>query len=210
MLITVEGLDGAGKNTLASALSGVWRARGLRVAQLAFPRYGASVHADVAAESLRGAFDGRIADDPLGMALLFALDRHAAKDELEALLAAHDVVLCDRYAASNAAYGAARLGEPAAGPFAAWVWELEFGRLGLPAPFCQLLLATPVGLAARRARDRAASDPGRERDAYERDAELQERVGAVYAGLAEASWAGPWRIVAPDADPAVLAAELVE
>ena len=209
MLIAVEGLDGAGKRTLTEKLVAAWRAGGLSVAQLAFPRYGASVHADVAAEALHGAFGGRIADDPLGMALLFALDRHGAKDELEALLAAHDVVLCDRYVASNAAYGAARLGEDAAGPFASWVSEFEFGRLALPKPSCQLLLATPVGLAARRARERAAAEPGRERDSYERDADLQERVGAVYAGLAEAGWAGRWRIVAPDSDPAVLAAELV-
>ncbi|EFV13069.1 dTMP kinase [Segniliparus rugosus] len=209
MLITVEGLDGAGKNTLTSALSETWRGRGLRVAKMAFPRYGQSVHADVAAESLRGDFDGRIAADPLGMALLFALDRYEAKGELEALLGAHDVVLCDRYVASNAAYGAARLGEDATGPFAAWVLAFEFGRLGLPKPDHQLLLATPPGLAAERARWRAASDPGRERDAYERDAPLQERVGAVYAGLAETGWAGPWRLIAPEADPAGLAAELL-
>ncbi|MGL6236226.1 MAG: dTMP kinase [Segniliparus sp.] len=209
MLITVEGLDGAGKNTLTSALSDAWRARGLSVAQVAFPRYGRSVHADVAAESLHGAFDGRIAADPLGMALLFALDRHEAKGELETLARAHDIVLCDRYVASNAAYGAARLGEDGAGPFASWVLEFEFGRLGLPKPDRQLLLATPPGLAAQRARARAASDPGRERDSYERDAELQERVGSVYAHLAETGWAGQWRVVAPDSGPAALAAELV-
>jgi dTMP kinase len=209
MLIAVEGLDGAGKRTMTDALSAVWRAQGRSVAQVAFPRYGQSAHADLAAESLRGAFDGRIAADPLAMGLLFALDRHEAKGELAALLRSHDIVLCDRYAASNAAYGAARLGEDAAGPFASWVFEFEFGRLGMPEPDCQLLLATPAGLAAERARSRAAADPGRARDAYERDGGLQERVGAVYGGLAARGWAGRWRIVAPEADPAALAAELV-
>ena len=37
------------------------------------------------------------------------------------------------------------------------------------------------------------------------DAGLQQRTGAVYAGLAAASWHGPWSVVGPDVDPAQLA-----
>src|SRR5690606_9886414 len=82
--------------------------RGLSVGRLAFPRYG-TLHADLAADSLHGGQAG-LADSPHAMALLFAMDRHAAREELLELGETHDVVLLDRYVASNAAYTAARRG----------------------------------------------------------------------------------------------------
>ena len=52
-LIAVEGLDGAGKNTLVTGLIDRWSAAGLRVATFTFPRYGRSATADIAAEARR-------------------------------------------------------------------------------------------------------------------------------------------------------------
>ena len=48
MLIVIEGLDGAGKRTLTEGLRAALQADGKSVTTLAFPRYGASVHADLA------------------------------------------------------------------------------------------------------------------------------------------------------------------
>ena len=117
-----------------------------------------------------------------------------------------DVVLLDRYVASNAAYSAARLHQGADGDVVSWVGELEFGRFGLPKPDHQLLLDVSVELAAERARQRAADDAARARDAYERDGGLQQRTGAVYAQLAAAGWAGPWQVLGRDVDAAEVAA----
>ena len=124
------------------------------------------------------------------MALLFALDRAGARDELERLGAAHDVVILDRYVASNAAYSAARLHQGVDGEVVTWVRELEFDRFGMPAPDWQVLLAVPTELAAERAQRRAETDADRARDAYERDDGLQRRTGAAYAALADAIGAG--------------------
>src|SRR5690606_5008950 len=55
VLVALEGLDGAGKRTLTDAVVADLGARGVRAATLAFPRYGRSVHADLAAEALHGA-----------------------------------------------------------------------------------------------------------------------------------------------------------
>lgn len=206
-LIVIEGLDGAGKRTLANGLASAWRAQGRTVAMLAFPRYGRSVTADLGAEALRGDH-GDLADSVVGMALMWALDRHAAAAELRELLDTHDIVLLDRYVASNAAYSAARMRQGAPGPMVDWVRELEFGRFGLPMPRVQVLLRVPAGLAARRAHERAAQDATRSRDAYERDGDLQARTGAVYDQLAELGWVTPWRVVSADVDPAQLAADL--
>ncbi|CQD19798.1 thymidylate kinase [Mycobacterium europaeum] len=208
MLIAIEGVDGAGKRTLSEGLRKAFEAAGKSVAILAFPRYGKSVTADVAAEALHGEH-GDLASSVYAMAMLFALDRAGAVDDIEALRRDHDVVILDRYVASNAAYSAARLHEGAGGAAAAWVLELEYRRLRLPAPDWQLLLAVPAELAGQRARSRAQSDPGRARDSYELDDELQLRTGAVYAELAAAGWGGPWLVADADVDPARLAATLI-
>ncbi|ORW19523.1 dTMP kinase [Mycobacterium palustre] len=208
MLIAIEGVDGAGKRTLSNGLREALQAAGKSVATLAFPRYGQSVTADIAAEALHGEH-GDLASSVYAMATLFALDRAAAIADIEALARGHDVVILDRYVASNAAYSAARLREDADGAAVAWVRRLEYQRLGLPAPDWQVLLAVPADLAVRRARQRADTEPGRARDSYERDDELQRRTGAVYAELAAAGWGGRWLQVDADVDPARLAATLI-
>ena len=207
MLIAIEGVDGSGKRTLTDGLRAHWQRAGQSVATLAFPRYGQSITADLAAEALHGQH-GDLAESVYGMATLFALDRAAAVAEIDRLRREHDVVILDRYVASNAAYSAARLHQDAAGDAVAWVHTLEYQRLALPAPDWQILLAVPAELAGQRARNRAASDPGRARDSYERDDGLQRRTGAVYAELAAAGWSGRWLVVDAEVDPAALATSL--
>lgn len=207
MLIAIEGVDGAGKRTLSEGLRQAFEAAGKSVAALAFPRYGQSVAADVAAEALHGQH-GDLASSVYAMAMLFALDRAGAVDEIAARRRDHDVVILDRYVASNAAYSAARLHEDCSGEAVAWVQRIEYQRLRLPPPDWQVLLAVSVELAGQRARHRARSDPDRPRDSYERDDDLQQRTGAVYAGLAAAGWGGRWLVADADVDPGRLAASL--
>ena len=207
MLIAIEGVDGAGKRTLAQGLREAFEAAGRSVATLAFPRYGQSVAADVAAEALHGQH-GDLASSVYAMAMLFALDRAGGAETIRDLRRDHDVVILDRYVASNAAYSAARLHQDAGGEVVDWVHQIEYQRLQLPAPDWQVLLGVSAELAGRRARDRARQDASRSRDAYERDNELQQRTGAAYAGLAAAGWGGRWLVVDADVDPGQLAARL--
>jgi dTMP kinase len=207
VLIAIEGVDGAGKRTLSEGLRTAYETAGKSVATLAFPRYGQSVVADIAAEALHGQH-GDLASSVYAMAMLFALDRAGAVDEIERLRHDHDVVILDRYVASNAAYSAARLRQDSGGEAVDWVHRIEYQRLRLPQPDWQVLLAVSAELAGQRARSRAESEPGRPRDSYERDDELQQRTGAVYAGLAAADWGGRWLVVDADIDPERLAAAL--
>ncbi len=204
MLIVIEGVDGAGKRTLTNGLRTAFEGAHKSVATLAFPRYGDSVEADLAAEALRGA-NGDLADSVYAMAVLFALDRAGAKERIGALSAAYDVVILDRYVASNAAYSAARLHQGADGEVVEWVRELEYGRLQLPRPHAQILLAVPIELAAARADNRAREETDRAKDAYERDDGLQRRTGDVYTALAAGNWCGRWEVVPPDVDAGELA-----
>lgn len=212
-LVVVEGLDGAGKRTLTDALTRALRANGATVGTLAFPRYDVDVHAQLVRDALHGGL-GDLADSVHGMAVLYALDRLGARDEIAA--DRHDVLLLDRYVASNAAYGAARLRQDADGEFVRWVADLEVGRFALPVPDLHLLLRVPVDVAAERAARRETEDPGRRRDRYESDNDLQARCGLVYDQLAARGWLAPWQVLdgadgsATGADAEQLAVRLLE
>jgi dTMP kinase len=209
-LVVIEGLDGAGKRTLSDRLRPALHARGARIATLAFPRYDADVHAELVRDALHGRL-GDVADSVHAMAVLFALDRRAAADGLRKALAGHDVVLVDRYVASNAAYGAARLYEDAGGAFVAWIRELEVQRFGIPVPDRHLLLDVPHAVAGQRAAHRERTEPGRARDRYESDQTLQDRTATVYRGLATIGWLAPWTVLdgVADVGPDELADDLL-
>lgn len=209
-LVVIEGLDGAGKRTLTDALTKALHNAGAGVATLAFPRYGESIHADLVREALHGEH-GDLGESVYGMALLYALDRRDAANRIRAELRTHDVVLLDRYVASNAAYQAARLGQGAESPVVEWVRALEIDRFGLPVPDAQVLLRVAPGLAAARAQSRARSDAARRMDAFESDDGLQARCAAVYDELAEKQWLSPWQVVdgADHVDADTLAARLL-
>ena len=188
MIVSIEGIDGAGKNTLVTELR---KRTGAEV--LCFPRYNTSLPARLAARALHGEM-GDLTDSIHGMATLFALDRYGARDVLDRFRDSTDLILLDRYVASNAAYSSARAEDFS---LCDWVADLEFGELGLPVPDLQVLLDTPVELAASRAESREAADSSRTRDRYESDRGLQERTLATYHRLAGGAWQGPWLIVDP-------------
>lgn len=192
MLVSIEGIDGAGKNTLVNRLR---TELDREFPVLSFPRYADSIHAQLAQDALYGRM-GDMTDSAYAMATLFALDRHGVREQLAAAAAQPDILLLDRYVASNAAYSAARLGDDAVMD---WVYDLEFGKLNLPKPRLQVFLDTAVEVAADRAQQRAAADATRERDRYERDADLQANTAAAYRRLAEREWAGQW-IATADTD----------
>ncbi|HEY0640586.1 MAG TPA: dTMP kinase [Pseudonocardiaceae bacterium] len=207
-LIVIEGLDGAGKRTLADGLEKAWGDR--RLTRLAFPRYGASHAADLVRDALYDRV-GDLSRSVYGMAALYALDRAGARAELLAALHDSDVVLLDRYVASNAAYGAARLHQDADGEFVRWVHDLEVGRHRLPRPHAHVLLRVPRELAADRALRRAEEDADRMRDTFESDDALQARTSAVYDGLAGDGWLAPWHVLdgSAEVDHEALAARLL-
>jgi dTMP kinase len=99
-LVAIEGIDKAGKTTLAGALETELRHRGLRVARHREP-----------SDGLLGTTFRRLsaisAVSPLAMALMSAADRADQQAQLLELCEGHDLVIADRYYVSGLAYHAA-------------------------------------------------------------------------------------------------------
>src|SRR5438477_4414931 len=109
MLIAIEGIDGAGKGTQSHLLRARLAQAGLHVELLSFPRYGETFFARSIADYLNGRFGPLKAIDPHLPAMLYAGDRFESRALIQQLGGAADVVLFDRYVASNLAHQAARV-----------------------------------------------------------------------------------------------------
>ena len=149
MLIALEGVDGAGKGTQLELVSGLLRQAGLTIEVISFPRYRQGLFGDSVARFLNGGFGDPGAVPPHFPALLFACDRLEHRRELLEQLERADVVLADRYVASNAAYQAARLEGEERAAFLAWLLRVEYEVFELPQPALQVYLRVEVGTAQR-------------------------------------------------------------
>lgn len=169
-LITVEGVDGAGKSTQIGLLTRHLRARGREVVTTREP--GAT---PLGREIRRLLLESDTTLEPLAELLLFLADRveHVQRVILPAL-AAGAIVLCDRFSDSTIAYqGYGRNGDVAR----VRRWDAE-SRDGL-SPHLTLLLDCPVAVASARLQDAA--------DRYHAlDGAFHERVRAGFLALAEA------------------------
>lgn len=182
-LITIEGIDGAGKTTLAAALRDELSQRGHRVRLLREP---GGVRA---AERIRELVqDPALRIGPRTEALLYAAARAQLVDEaLAPLLAAGALVLLDRFVDSSLAYQGVgrRLGIDAVNTINA------FGTGGLT-PDRTLLLRVAPAQARARSRNRSAAPDRLELEADE----FFARIATAYDELAAAA---PERICVIDA-----------
>jgi dTMP kinase len=194
-LITIEGIDGAGKTTLAAALEPALAARGIDVVALREPG-GVAI-----AERIRALVtDPELEIEARAEALLYAAARAQLVAELlEPTLAEGQSVLLDRFVDSSLAYqgGGRELGIDAVAAIN------SFATHGLTADRT-LLLVLPVAVGrARRG--------GREPDRLELEGEaFFARIDAAYRSLARSA---PERVRVLDASlsaPALAEAALAE
>jgi dTMP kinase len=184
LLIALEGIDGSGKGTQSQRLQQTLRADGHRVALLSFPRYEETFFGQAIGEFLNGRFGALDQVHPQLAALLFAGDRFESRDVIAQALREHDIVLCDRYVASNIAHQAAKLEQPQRCELQAWITKLEFEVYALPRPDLTLLLDLPATTAQQLiARKSPRSYTDKAADLQEADAHYLQRVRQVYLEL---------------------------
>jgi dTMP kinase len=162
-LIAFEGLDQSGKQTQAELLRDRLRSDGHKSRLVSFPDYATSI-----GEELARALQGERDYTPDVMQLLYVANRYERKADLQRWLDGGLILVCDRYSASSIAYGEAQGLDPA--------WLAEIQKYLPPATLTILLDIAPETAVGRKAVDR---------DRYERDLAMQERVRDSYHRLAE-------------------------
>jgi dTMP kinase len=176
-LITIEGIDGAGKSTLAAALRDELGARGLDAEVVREP---GGVELSERVRTL--VTDPELHVDRRAEALLYAAARAQLVAELlRPRLEAGALLLLDRFSDSTLAYqgGGRGLGVEE-------MRRLDSFATGELVPDCTLLLRLPPALVAQRLGSRRDRPPG-ERDRLEsQPEEFFEAVAATYEELAAA------------------------
>jgi dTMP kinase len=185
--IAIEGTDGSGKNEQTVRLVRRLKDAGVKVASFEFPRHGepSSWFVD---EYLNGVF-GTLQDVSAKTASLFyALDRYAAAPAIRAALAAGDVVIANRYVASNLAHQGSKYDDvDERARYFAWNYDVEYRANGIPKPDLSIILHVPAAVAQglvdkKPARSYLGGE--RKRDIHEADVGHLRRTEEVYRQLA--------------------------
>lgn len=191
LLVAIEGIDGSGKGTQSARLVESVRATGARCELFSFPRYRDTRFGAKIGDFLNGRFGSLDQVSPFLVSLLFAGDRFESRRLLLQAIAENDVVVCDRYVASNIAHQAAKVNGDERQELIDWVRYVEHQLYELPAPDRTVLLDLPVRqateLIAQKAR-RSYTD--RATDLQESDAAYLQKVHDVYVQLSavESGW----------------------
>ena len=195
MLIAIEGIDASGKHTQAALLHDAATNAGLSAALLSFPRYGQTLFAASVADYLNGRFGDLAAVPPQFAALLYAGDRFETRATIAHLLATHDLLICDRYVASNLAYQAARLDPPDQPQLLSWIATVEHDIFALPRADLTFFLDVPVATAAQMLLHKDERTYTKDAaDLHERDRTYLARCRTVYLSLASANVGSAWHV----------------
>lgn len=187
-IIVIEGLDGCGKSTQLELLKK--RFEGCRF--LTFPNY-TSPAGEIVSEYL----GGRIPDsDPVHSAYsastFYAADRYISyRKDWYVDYAGGRNILSARYTTSNAIYQMTKLDRSEWDAYCAWLYDLEYKKLGIPAPDTVIFLDVPVEVSQRLLTARYAGSEDK-KDIHEADPDYLRRCyeAAQYAAAHDpyAAW----------------------
>ena len=189
----LEGIDGSGKGTQAARLAETAAAQGRTVASFSFPLYDDNPFSRAIGQYLNGELGALEDVHPALSALLYACDRFHARPELERAIAERDLVVCDRYVASNLAHQGSQLEGAERERLLEWLLEVEYGEFRLPKPDLVVLLDAHPKLARELvAKKGARSYTSLEADILESDEAHGDASREIYLELARRD---DWHVV---------------
>ena len=180
-----EGIDGSGKGTQAARLAETAKARGLGVASFSFPLYDDNPFSRAIGRYLNGDLGSLDHVHPGLSALLYACDRYHARPALVRAIEENDLVVCDRYVASNLAHQGSQLEGSERDELIEWLLEVEYGEFRLPKPDLVVLLDAHPSLARQLVAQKGArSYTTLEADILESDEAHGDASREIYLELA--------------------------
>ena len=168
-LIVFEGTDGSGKSTQFKKLCDRLDNMGRSYQRLVFPQYDQPSSALIRMY-LGGEFGTHPQDvSPYAASAFYAVDRYASWRKVWGEDYQNGgLILADRYTTSNAVHQASKQPEEERSAFLNWLFELEYGKLGLPKPDLVLYLDMPTEITEKMMRSREAAT-GTHADIHEQD-----------------------------------------
>lgn len=144
-LIVLEGTDGCGKSTQFARLCAHLQQRGAAFQHLKFPQYEQESSALIRMY-LAGEFGSRPGDvNGYAASAFYAVDRYASYKKVWGdWYEGGGLVLADRYTTSNAIHQASKVPLEEREAFFRWLYDFEYGKLGLPRPDLVLYLDVPT------------------------------------------------------------------
>ena len=189
-LIVIEGLDGSGKGTQAALLAAYLRGQGKKVRELSFPQYGTPGCALVQLYLDGGLGNSPDATNAYAASMFYASDRFVSyRTDWERDIADPDtVVVANRYTTANAYHQLAKLPREEWDAFLTWLWDFEFGKIGLPAPDVVIALSMPPAVSQKLIEKRCV-ETGVKKDIHEADVAYLERCReALYYAADNLGW----------------------
>lgn len=191
-LVVLEGTDGSGKSTQFSRLCRHMEEVGRPFQRLVFPQY-AEESSALIRMYLRGEFGEKPGDvNAYAASAFYAVDRYASwKKGWETPYKRGEWVLADRYTTSNAVHQGAKLAPGARREFFQWLFDFEYGKLGLPQPTLVLYLDLPTEQSVALLRRREAQTHTR-RDIHEKD---QAYLASCREAALQAAAVYGWKVI---------------
>ncbi len=190
ILIALDGLDGSGKETQTRLLEQALKAKGIPCRSISFPTYD-----DQMSAAVKLYLSGKFGNDPHAVngyaaSSFYAVDRYCSylldwKQDYES----GTVILANRYTTANAVHQLSKLPESEYDAFLDWLFDFEFGKLGLPAPDLVLYLCVPPSVSESLITSRSA-ETGRATDIHENNKQhLRDSYRAALYSADKLGWA---------------------
>ena len=191
-LIVIEGTDGSGKSTQFRLLTSRLEQERVAFQKLVFPRY-----SEPSSALIRMYLGGEFGTSPNSVnayaaSTFYAVDRYASyKMDWGQWYENGGLVVSDRYTTSNAVHQASKEPGEKREAFLAWLYDLEYGKLGLPKPDLILYLDVPTDFTETMMR-RREQDTHTHADIHEQD--LAYLAACRQSGKAAAEFYG-WEVI---------------
>lgn len=170
-MIVIEGLDGSGKATQAELAKKWLEEKGYGVYSLDLPYYN-----DPSSTLVKMYLGGEFGDKPSDVnayaaSTFYAVDRYASfKKHWQKEYESDKITVANRYTTSNASHQMTKLDKSEWDNYLSWLFEFEYGKMGIPEPDCVIYLDMPVDISQKLLMKRYKGD-AQKKDVHEKDVE---------------------------------------